>query len=91
MNWYTKLEEVVNNQGLMVEMESLPLNIYMRSGDILTNCFIENGDEKLVSIVETNAYGGEEVRILNQEDIAYIGVVYASPERQKTEKDAMFL
>ena len=90
MNYSKALEYAVNLQKIELDLEEIPINIYLKNTcDILTLCFLEEERDDCLIVVETNSDGREEVRIIPKENIEYIGIFYDVGILEE-KKDKMF-
>lgn len=89
MEWSRVLLDGLLSQGIKLGLEEVPVNIYLKVGDILHFCFIEEEYSDLLLVSETTQNGTEEIRVINKNEISYIGIAYAQLTPAK-KNDVMF-
>ena len=89
---YSKLVvDELNSQDVDADILEVPLNIFLKSGDVLYLCFIEKETVDVLVVSETTNDFKEELRIVPKCNINYVSVVYEiNLDVGENGKDKMF-
>ena len=92
MNYESLLELAINKQGMKLDLNEIPFNIFLKNnGDILSLCFLEEEDDECIIVSETNNIGFEELRIIPKDNIEYISVFYDFSDIKSKDEDKMII
>ncbi len=88
--WVEAVKDGMVLQGIQLDITSIPLDIYLKVGDILHFCYIEKEDDDLLIVSETTSELNEEIRIINTNEISHIAICYVKQLTLEGDEDVMY-
>lgn len=89
MDYKEALKTALILQNIDLTIDTIPLNIYLIGGDVLTLCFLEKETTDYIIVVETSNNGAEEIRIIPKNNIEYISIFYDFESLKVEDNDKM--